>query len=41
MKQKGQEKAKSSDENIPPAVLVFSKTRDLDSLNPYHLDGDM
>lgn len=35
-------KAKQSEpQEIPPAIQVFSKTRDIDSANPYHLDGDV
>lgn len=43
-KSKIQDKSKSGSQptgDIPPALLVFSKTRDIDSSNPYHLDGDM
>lgn len=32
---------KSDAEQVPPALQVFSKTRDLDTANPYHLDGDV
>lgn len=33
--------APKAEEEIPPALKVFSIARDLDGGNPYHLDGDM